>query len=654
MPVTYITQEGVESEARRLVRSATATLDVASPWIEPWPVQKLLADALPRIRSGELRVRVVYRVSEESDLRITDLAALEALAQEGVELRYSRRLHAKLLVADRARVLVGSSNLTRRGGYGYRERPEWRNEEGGVVVDDLEAAAAAAEHFERIWQKADEVGPDLLGVVMDFPSLRELRFVAIREVSAGQIVVASDGDGVRVVGEVVELTTYNPSFPQMTEEMFLSQGFGGAPPRRVQVPDLPALFSHPVKEHGFLVAKTFLRSESAFRVARVQVLRALVGDEPCRPGAPMAPGSDVVEPTPALLRRLLGDGDLRLGELERHSGAEVWVRSTDLLSTHLAVLGMTGSGKSNGAKHLIRELRPSGRGLRVVVVDTHGEYASLAAELDPVHALIDVSIPDKVDLLDFEMVKEHFSVERMSPQIKNGLRDAGRQTTDPAAFAVVLSASGNDVLQDVAAGVAADPDAFCVGEEEPRVVLAGSGVEADLEPPGVYVLDLRETDTFAVRSKKCAVLAQRVFRSAKRARGSRPTLLVVDEAHNYVPERTTGFMAEATKHGSLGALTTIAVEGRKFGVGLVIVSQRPSRIAKDVLAQMGSQLVFRLANLEDLAYVRESFEAAGAALLAELPQLDTGVCVAAGAMVEMPVRCRVPLFVGGEAVCGLV
>src|SRR3990170_8989755 len=130
----------------------------------------------------------------------------------------------------------------------------------------------------------------------------------------------------------------------------------------------------------------------------------------------------------------------------------------------------------------------------------------------------------------------------------------------------------------------------------------------------------------------------------RRRSTSRPPASSRSRCRSSVPERTTGYMAEAAKHGSLGALTTIAVEGRKFGVGLVVVSQRPSRIAKDVLAQMNSQLVFRLANLEDLAYVRESFEAAGASFLAELPHLDTGICLCAGTAVEMPVRCDVPLF----------
>jgi hypothetical protein len=594
---------------------------------------------LTRVKAGELAVRVVYRVAEEDDLRITDLAALEALAAEGVQVRYSRRLHAKLVIADGERALVGSSNLTRRGGYGYESRPEWRNEEGGVLLEGEPAVADAAAHFQAIWDAAEEIAPDLLGVVMDFPSVREFRFACVREVACGQLVAASDRPGREVVGEVVEVTAYNQSFPQMTEEMFLTQGLGGAPPRRVAVPDLPSLFSHPVKDHGFLVAKTYFRPESAFHIARARVLREVQGEAVRSTPAPIAPGSDVRAPSAGLLRTLLGGGDIRLGRMQHHPEVGVWLRSDAILSTHLAVLGMTGSGKSNAVKQLLRSLLAA-RELRVFVVDTHGEY--LDPELAP--QLIDVSIPDKVNLLDFDMVKQRFEVERMAPAIKKELRAAGRQTSDPAQAAEILAQSTNETVQEIAAAVAAEPDRYCLGEEEPRLVWAGGEAEADLAAAGLYVLDLRRTETFEVRAKKCAVLARRVFEQAKTGDGGLPALLVVDEAHNYIPERTTGYMAEAARHGSLGALTTVAVEGRKFGIALVVVSQRPSRVAKDVLAQMGSQLVFRLANVEDLQYVRESFEAAGEAFLAELPQLDTGVCICAGQMVAMPVRCDVPLF----------
>jgi len=493
MSATYLTQDRVEREARGLARGAERTLDTASPWVEAFPLERLLGEVLPRVRSGELQVRLVYRVSEESDLRITDLSALETLEEAGVETRYSRRLHAKLVIADGERAVVGSSNLTRRGGYGYSSRPEWRNEEGGVLLDGEEAGAQAAAHFEAIWEAASAIVPELLGVVMDFPDVREFRFVAIREVAAGQLVCATEGADAAVVGEVVELTTYNQSFPQMTEEMFLTQGMGGAPPRRITVPDIPSLFSHPIKDQGFLVAKTYFRPESAFLIARVRVLRAIEAGRPATAAVPIAPGSDVLVPEPALLRRLLGDGDVRIGRMHQHPEVGVWLRADEVLTKHLAVLGMTGSGKSNGVEHLLRELRPSERGLRVFVVDTHGEYAACAADLDPISALLDVSIPDRIDLLDFDMVKERFAVDRMAPAIKNGLRDAGRQTADPAAFAAVLQNATNEVLQDVASQVAADPDAFCVGREAPRLVRTGTQGDVDLTAPGLYVLDLRET-----------------------------------------------------------------------------------------------------------------------------------------------------------------
>jgi hypothetical protein len=529
--VSYVNQDRVEREARSLVQGAAHSLDIASPWIEGYPVQRLLTDLLPRVRSGDLRIRLVYRVAEEGDLRITDLVALDTLASAGVQIRYSRRLHAKLVIADGVRALIGSSNLTRRGGYGYDSRRDWRNEEAGVLVDEPEAVADATSHFEAIWESADEITPELLGVVMDFPTVREFRFVAVREVAVGQL-VAVDGDtATTVVGEIVELTTYNHSFPQMTEEMFLTQGYRGSAPRRITVPDLPTLFSHPVKDQGFLIAKTFFRPESAFRIARVRVLREVSRGRPAGAAVPISPGSDVRSPTATLLRRLLGNGDVRLGRMQRHPDVGVWLRADEILTKHLAVLGMTGSGKSNAVKHLLRGLL-AGRSLRVFVVDTHGEYASVATEIAPDLHLLDVSIPDRIDLLDFEMVKERFAIDRMTPAIKNGLRDAGRQTSDPAAFASILTGSGNDVLADIAAAVAADPSAFCVGREEPRVVRLGTEDEADLARPGLHVLDLRATETFEVRSRKCAVLAERVFRQAKLDRNGAPALLVVDEAHN--------------------------------------------------------------------------------------------------------------------------
>jgi hypothetical protein len=327
----------------------------------------------------------------------------------------------------------------------------------------------------------------------------------------------------------------------------------------------------------------------------------------------------------------------------RHPDVAVSVNTDEILTKHLAVLGMTGSGKSNAAKHLLRALSGSGS-FRIVVVDTHGEYAARANDLDAGARLVDVEISDQIDLLDDEVVKEHFLLDKISPGLKKAQRRARRQSESPKQFAQGLVDEKNADLKAIADEVSANPQSFCIGAPPPRLVDRASKTDADISKLGTYILDLRETDEFEIRSKKCAVMASRLYAEAKRTGGQTPTLLVVDEAHNFAPERTTGLMAKAIAHGSLGEITTLAAEGRKFNIGLVMISQRPSRLSKDVLAQMNSQLVFRLSNTDDLHYVRESFEAASQSFLDDLPNLDTGVCACSGTMVTTPVQCDVPLF----------
>jgi uncharacterized protein len=87
-----------------------------------------------------------------------------------------------------------------------------------------------------------------------------------------------------------------------------------------------------------------------------------------------------------------------------------------------------------------------------------------------------------------------------------------------------------------------------------------------------------------------------------------------------------------------------ASEGRKFGVGLVVSSQHPAQVNKDVLSQCNTHLVFRVANVEDLSALAGSFEAASQPLLAELPGFDTGVCAVGGTAIGMLTRVEVPLF----------
>ena len=115
----------------------------------------------------------------------------------------------------------------------------------------------------------------------------------------------------------------------------------------------------------------------------------------------------------------------------------------------------------------------------------------------------------------------------------------------------------------------------------------------------------------------------------------RPLLIVLEEAHRYLSQ---GRMDTATN-----VVRRIVKEGRKYGVGAMIVSQRPSEIDETILSQCGTFVALRLANPGDRARVRGALPDGLAGLLDVLPVLRTGEAVVTGEAAKLPMRCRVTL-----------
>ena len=113
-------------------------------------------------------------------------------------------------------------------------------------------------------------------------------------------------------------------------------------------------------------------------------------------------------------------------------------------------------------------------------------------------------------------------------------------------------------------------------------------------------------------------------------------LTVIEEAHNFIPNRIDG-----TDAPSLPIIKQIATEGRKYGMGLVFISQRPSRIDATVLSQANSYLIMRIVNPNDQRYIRDVVETMGEGEASALPNLNTGEALLSGAFTRIPVMVRV-------------
>jgi DNA helicase HerA-like ATPase len=124
-----------------------------------------------------------------------------------------------------------------------------------------------------------------------------------------------------------------------------------------------------------------------------------------------------------------------------------------------------------------------------------------------------------------------------------------------------------------------------------------------------------------------------------RAEASRPILLVCEEAHRYVPAVTAADASPAARK----ILERIAKEGRKYGVSLALVSQRPSDIAEGVLSQCGTIISMRLNNERDQACVRNAMPDGGRSFVDQIPALGKGECIICGEGVAVPMQVRIDL-----------
>ena len=133
------------------------------------------------------------------------------------------------------------------------------------------------------------------------------------------------------------------------------------------------------------------------------------------------------------------------------------------------------------------------------------------------------------------------------------------------------------------------------------------------------------------------ILYEALFWGRDRPEGGvdRPLLVVMEEAHRYLSRDSSGPARTMTQR--------IVKEGRKFGVGAMIVSQRPSEIDETILSQCGTFVAFRQSNSVDRGKVQSSLPDNLAGIVASLPVLRTGEVVITGEATRMPVRCRVSL-----------
>jgi hypothetical protein len=386
------------------------------------------------------------------------------------------------------------------------------------------------------------------------------------------------------------------------------------------------------------------------------------------------PGSAVMPVTTDDLRSVFAADDsphIEIGTVYPTDDIRGALYVDPMLSKHFAVLGSTGTGKSTSVSlilHRISELSPEGH---IVMIDPHGEYSAAFKGCGELFNVDNLQLP--YWLMNFE---EHCEVllttqgaerERDSDILAKCLLAARTKGKDMSQFGKVtvdspipylltdlntiitnemgkLDRAGDTLpfqrLKTKLDELKADPrytfmfSGMLVSDSMPTFISRLFRLPANGRP--ISIVDVSGVPS-EITSVVVSVLARMVFDYAiwSRTEAQRPILLVCEEAHRYVPkDENSG--AQAVRK----ILERIAKEGRKYGVSLGLITQRPSDLAEGVLSQCGTIVSMRLNNDRDQACVRAAMPEGARGFLDAIPALRNRECIVCGEGVSIPIRVR--------------
>lgn len=387
------------------------------------------------------------------------------------------------------------------------------------------------------------------------------------------------------------------------------------------------------------------------------------------------------EDTRKLFKRF-ADYGYEVGSLAANPSLSVYLDPTALFGRHCAVLGQTGSGKSWTVASLLQKAVALMPGAHIVLLDLHGEYRETfekdhARVVDATQLEMPYWLMGYSELCDLLIDRSEMSAHNQTAFFRDTLNDLRqeegkrlglpRTTVDTPVFfsldeLLTRVREQNSLMVEGTRGQKQGPlfgqfDRFLMRLDsrmndnrydfllKPKNRTSSESLEAllrDFCGLGTPCVPITVIDLSPVPSDVRPVVTAQIGRLAfefnfwNPAYREFPLLLVCEEAHSYI-----GRQADSQLLGARRSMERVAKEGRKYGVGLMVVSQRPSEVSETVLSQVGTFVCLRMTNPDDQSHVRQLVPEAERNLMNILAGLRRGEALVLGEATPLPSRLLV-------------
>ena len=394
--------------------------------------------------------------------------------------------------------------------------------------------------------------------------------------------------------------------------------------------------------------------EDANVVCLARTLGYIDGNEILVPRRAIYPGNEVYLASDSLVEKFFSypeEEGLKIGYLISRPRIPVNI-SVKGFRRHLAIIAQTGAGKSYAAGVLIEELLD--KGATVIVLDPHGDYVFLGTSKDGSRyskwdRIRVFRNPNSMGRYDQSMVGNlsEYVVKFSELSTEEICRICGIQerwtkiiNAIETSMAEINEEKSDYTLDDLMEKLRERGDENSLNalrylKRMEKLRVFGdytTSIEELLKPMHVSVVDLSGLNDATMDFIAYKVL-EGVYSKLLNGEFDYPVFVFVEEAHKLVPSKKSTMSSEI--------INTIATEGRKFGMFLVLITQRPSRINSESLSQCNSQIILRITNPVDQNAVRMASERMSEELLRDLPGLNVGEAIIVGEVTKVPVMVKI-------------
>ncbi len=488
-------------------------------------------------------------------------------------------------------------------------------------------------------------GTHKIGIIVGEVNTSEFYFATNEDINRLEYVVIRSRELVSIAGVVQE-----------AEVEIIAQIFQVLADSRALMTDLKMEDAEKIIAAGLADARYF---------AKVRILGYLNNGNVYQPRRAIKPGNPVHLAPNDLLADFYSypeEEGLYIGQLITRSDVPVYI-SIRGFQRHASILAQTGGGKSYLAGVIVEELYR--KGATIVIIDPHADYVLLG---NPIEREGEADTEDLIENIermevfqtpnstgrytdaDVGRVIQQYSIRFADLHAQDIFNICGvpdrftriREAID-SALENLDSALGynlDDLLDQLAALDTNDArNALRYVRRMRRLNIFGditTPISDIIHPKHVSVIDLSGIPDYVADYIASRILNE-IYEQRRNNDYTFPVFVLIEEAHRFLPSKAGGRGGRY----STDIVKEIAAEGRKFGVFLMLITQRPYKVDQDALSQCNSQMILKMTNAEDQSAIKKSSEKLSEDLLDDLPGLNIGEAIIVGNLTRAPVMVKV-------------